>query len=62
LLIPLTTHVCAWLDKDIGADAAPEGGYMGNPPQKLSAEEEVELPQEFRIWASDEDDDRRTPL
>jgi hypothetical protein len=36
--------------------------YMGNPPQELSAKEEAELPLEFRIWASDEDDDRRTPL
>jgi hypothetical protein len=30
--------------------------YLGNPPEELSAEEEAELPEEFQVWDTDEDE------
>ena len=30
--------------------------YLGNPPEELSAEEEAELPEQFQVWDTDEDD------
>src|SRR5262249_8125569 len=30
--------------------------YLGNPPEELSAEEEAELPEEFQVWETDEED------
>jgi len=28
--------------------------YFGNPPDKLSAEEEAELPDQFQVWDTDD--------
>ena len=32
-----------------------ELAYFGNPPEQPSAEEEAELPEEFRVWEMDDE-------